>query len=431
MRDSARTVGRHSRSEADDTVRHRTFRLLAVILVSVGVSVGVGAQPDPRQMSGLPLPDGELSDGTITVRVIRGQLSNNVPNHPVELHQGDAVATVNTDASGRASFITLSPGSEVYAVTELDGQRLESQRFPIPGRGGIRVMLVGAADPGAVIQPAERGEVTFGGQSSFQVVLGEETVEVYYVLDVLNMSSAPVEPVAPVVFDLPSGAQGTTVLSGSAPGTSADGPRVELPGPFQPGITPLRIAYILPYSSGSLALSQRLPAELESLVMQVEKVGAMDIASTQISRRREMGPEETGSSTYMDLRGPRIAAGEALAFELTGLPHRSGLPRTLALVLALSILGVGAWASFTPAQTEASTERRRSVETRKEKLFGDLVKVERQHRAGKIGSTKYSTRRSELFSALEHVYHELDEELAPVVLTSVRPAHKGSPVTGH
>ena len=364
---------------------HLTARLLTAIVVSLGVSASAGAQPDPRQMSGLPLPDAELSDGTITVRVIRGQLSNNVPNHPVELHQGDAVATSNTDASGRASFITLSPGAEVYAVTELDGQLLESQRFPIPGRGGIRVMLVGAADADAVTQPAERGEVTFGGQSAFQVVLGEETVEVYYLLDVLNMSSTPVAPVDPITFDLPSGAQGTTVLSGSAPGTAVDGPRVDLPGPFQPGITPLRVAYILPYSGDSLAISQRLPAELESLVMQVEKVGAMDLASTQIARRDEMGPEETGSGTYMIAGGPRIASGEMLAFELTGLPHHSGVPRTVALVLALSILGMGAWAASTPAPTEASAERRRSVDARRERLFVDLVKVERQHRAGKIG----------------------------------------------
>ena len=412
-------------------MRHKTFRLLAVVLVSVGVSAGVGAQPDPRQMSGFPLPDGELSDGTITVRVIRGQLSNNVPNHPVELHQGDAVATVDTDANGRASFITLSPGSEVYAVTELDGQRLESQRFPIPWRGGIRVMLVGAADPGAVTRPAERGEVTFGGESWFQAVLGEETVEMYYVLDVLNMSSAPVDPITPIAFDLPSEAQATTVLAGSAPGTSVDGPRVELPGPFQPGITPLRVGYVLPYSGGSLAISQRLPAELEALLMRVEKVGTMDIASTQISRRREMGPEETGGGTYMIAAGPRIASGESLAFELTDLPHHSAVPRTLTLVLALSILGIGAWASLPPAETEASPDRRRFVQARREKLFGDLVKIERQHRAGKVGSTKYSTRRSELFSALDQVYRELDEELAQVVLSSVRPAPKGSPVTGH
>ena len=35
----------------------------------------LGAQPDPRQMSGLPLPDPALPDGTITVRVIRGQIA--------------------------------------------------------------------------------------------------------------------------------------------------------------------------------------------------------------------------------------------------------------------------------------------------------------------------------------------------------------------
>ena len=126
--------------------RAKVRPMVAAVLAIIGaVTAAAVAQPDPRQMSGLPLPDPQLPDGTITVRVIRGQLTNNVLNHPVELHQGDSVSTSDTNAEGRATFLTLAAGTQVYAVTELDGERIESQRFPIPGRGGIRVMLVGAA----------------------------------------------------------------------------------------------------------------------------------------------------------------------------------------------------------------------------------------------------------------------------------------------
>ena len=403
---------------------------VAVFGATVLVSAPTAAQPDPSQMSGLPLPDPQLPAGTISVRIVRGQLSNNVPNHPVELYEGDSVVTVNTDADGRARFLTLNPGAEVYAVTELDGQRLESSRFPVPGQGGIRVMLVAAADPSIPAVPAQPGQVIFGGESRIVIELGEETVTVFYALEVTNASSVPVEPSGPIVLDMPPGAQTTTVMPGSPPMATADGSRVTVPGPFQPGVTPLSVAYILPYTSGSLAITQSLPADLEGLLVIVEKWGTMDVASTQIARRAEMTPDGDDGATYIFGAGPRVAAGQPIALEITGLPYHSRLPRTVTLVIAVVILMAGVWGAATPVETDAKTQRRHGLEARREKLFGDLVKTENQHRTGKIGATKHATGRQELFAALERIYRELDEELAPVVLSSTRPIRKSSPVAG-
>ena len=387
------------------------------------------AQPDPRQMSGLPLPSPELADGTITVRVIRGSLTNNVPNHPVELYEGDSVVTAETDAEGRATFLMLNAGAQVQAVTELDGQRIESQRFAAPGRGGIRVMLVGAAagDPATPAIPAQPGRVTFGGDSRIIVELGEETVEVYYIFDVVNPGDTPVEPGERILLDVPSGSVSTTVLQDSSPRTAVDGPQVVLPGPFPPGVTPLRVAYILPYDGGAVTVSQRVPADLEAFLLMVQKWGAMDVASDRIARRIE---DNVGDATYIFGAGPRVVAGSTFTFELNGLPHHSRVPVNLTLALAMVILAVGAWGAAGPAETHEAATRRRALEARKAKLLADLVKIERQHEVGKIGATKRETRRRELFAALERIYRELDEELTPVVLSSSRPVRKSSPVAG-
>src|SRR4029077_13178394 len=86
-------------------VRIHEFRI-ALILCVLGVLLGgafVSAQiqmPDAKQMSGIPRPDGQMASGTVTVRLIRGDLSNNITGHPVELHVGDKVQTVNTDDQG-------------------------------------------------------------------------------------------------------------------------------------------------------------------------------------------------------------------------------------------------------------------------------------------------------------------------------------------
>lgn len=401
-----------------------TERLLVALVVVIVTAGGLfvwpmasDAQPDPRQMSGLPLPDGSLPDGTITVRVVRGAVTNNVPGQAVELRHGDTGETAVTDAEGRATFLTLNPGQEVRASTELDGERLESQLFAVPGRGGVRVMLVGVGPENSPL-PAELGTVTFGEESWVQVELVEESVEVYYLFQILNSGFAPVDPEVPVAFELPSEAEGTMVLQGSSPRTQVDGRWVELPGPFEPGVTPLQVAYILPYSGESLVLSQEFPIDMEAFLVSVEQWGNVDFASSQVTRQMAIPPSETRGVPYQVGSGPRIPAGQPVTIELVGLPYRSRTPSNVALMIAMGILALGVWGGLGQAQATTSAKRRRTLEMRKEKLFSDLVKIERQHRTGKIGSTKYGSRQRELFASLEQVYRELDEQLTLVLFGS-------------
>ena len=409
----------------------RCVRLAAMVSVLsfglTGPTSSVLAQPPLDQMSGIPLPAPELPDGTITVRVIRGRVTNNVAGQEVELRQGDTVETATTDVEGRATFFSLNPGQQVQASTVLDSQLLQSQPFTTPGRGGIRVMLVGL-DPDNPPVPSRAGEVTFGPESWVQVELVEESVEVYYFLDVLNTDVAPVDPAVPIVIDLPSGAEGTTVLRSSSARARADGPRVEISGPFDPGVTPFHFAYILPYSGESLVIEQPLPVTLSSLLVSVEKWGTMDFVSSQVSRRMEIPPEGPGNTTYMLGSGPAIPAGRPFTIELVGLPHRSRTASWVARSVALAIFGFGFWGAMGSPDTGETEKRRMALEARKEKLFRDLVRIERQRRAGKVGSTKYASRRSDLFRLLEKVYRELDEQLTSVLLSSAEvgePARAG------
>ena len=418
--------GGASRGEGQGTAggaierNRRTGRVSASALLVCVVGAALWAQPDPRQMSGIPRPDPNLQDGLITVRVIRGSFANNVPDHPVELLAGDTVSTAETDAEGRASFTSLSPGSQVRVATTLDGERLVSQPFATPGRGGVAVLLVGVTggdgrDPtsSAVARP---GRVTLGQDSRILIELGEETIEVYYLLDVLNVADGPVEPQTPFELTLPSGAQAGTVLQGSTPRTIVDGPRVWVSGAFGPGITPVRAGYILPYSSGSLALSQTFPADFDQLLVFVEKWGAMDVASTLIDRRGEMAADVTGGFPLLWGAGARVPAGQPVVLELGGLPHHSAWPQNIALLLSLFIVALSVWGASNPGIADIEAQRVSVLQTRREKLFDDLVKTEQQHRRGTVGPTRYGTRRAELIAQLECVLRDLDEGLAPVAV---------------
>ena len=404
----------------------RAARVCTAALVLSVLTLPAWAQPDPRQMSGIPLPDPGLPAGTVSVRVIRGQMTNNVPGQPVELHAGDAVEVVATDADGRATFAALTPGVTVTAATDLAGVRLESQPFAVPASGGTRLLLVGSAGGSAdPVAEVEAGDVTFGPDSRIAVELGEESVTVFYYLDIVNPGDGPVDPGESIRLTLPAGAQGATALGESAPSTRVEGAIVSLPGPFRPGVTPLRLAFALPYSADRLAIAQPLPVDLEGLLLVVEKRGEMNLASDQISRRADMGPDTIGGdTTYIFGAGPRVRAGTAVAFEISGLPHHSRMPATLALAVAGVLLLAGVWGAVGSADDEAGGERRRRIEARKNKLFGDLVTLERQRAAGRIGATKYASRRRTLVAALEGVYRELDADLAPVVLSPPRRLDK-------
>jgi hypothetical protein len=131
---------------------------LATILLFV--STVAQAQPmmvDPSKMSGIPRPDPQVPAGTITVRLIRGQLANNLPGIEVQLVDGSgAIKTAKSDESGRATFSGLGGGPFTARASDGNGNELSSQPIELPPTMGVRVMLVfplGAGAPDGVGHP--------------------------------------------------------------------------------------------------------------------------------------------------------------------------------------------------------------------------------------------------------------------------------------
>ena len=376
--------------------------------------------PDARQMSGIPRPVDDLPTGSVSVRLIRGDLSNNIAGHPVELRVGAEVRTAATDEGGRAQFDALPPGAALKAAAVVDGERLESEEFPAPARGGIRLLLVATDPEGAAREaaeaaaPAVSGEVLISRDSQIVVEPDDERVRVYYLLNIANTARSPVNPPSPFVFEVPSGAVGTTVMEGSSPLASATGTRVRVEGPFPPGQTFIQVAYLLPVSGGAVDIAQAFPAPLEHLAVIVRKVGEARLSSPFIARQEEM---PAGGDLYIAATGDRaVAAGQPITLSIAGLPHHSTMPQWIALTLAALIAGVAVWAARgTGASPSREIERKRLV-ARREKLFQELVRLEQDHRQGRADPSRYGARREELVTALERVYGALepgDPSVAP------------------
>ena len=367
-------------------------------------------------MSGVPLPVADLPAGTVTVRVIRGALTNPIASQTVEIIGAGASRTASTNESGRAEFTNLPAGARVRAVAMVGGERLESREFAVPSSGGIRLMLVAGSseavpastDPGTpVAAPAQPGTLVLGEESRFVFEIGEDGLTVFYILQILNAATTAVQPDRPVVLELPSIARSASILQGSSPQASVNGWQVKVDGPFAPGTTLVQVAYTVPFGDANVDIEQPLPIALRHVAVVAQKHGDMRFASPQIAEQRDMPAQ---GNIYIAGRGGAVAAGETLRFSFSGLPSQPTWPRTLTLVLAVAVLAAGTWASVRAGTIRTPQETRRlDLESRRERLFEELTTLEQQHREQAVDPGTYAHRRRELIAALESIYTALDE----------------------
>ncbi len=128
------------------------MKSLVALLMLSSVALAQPMMIDPSKMSGIPRPDPAVPPGTITVRLIRGELANRMSGIDVGLaDEGGKVVMQKTDDQGRATFAGLkAPGP--YQARATDGvEELTSQPMALQDNMGTRVMLVfspkgGAAD---------------------------------------------------------------------------------------------------------------------------------------------------------------------------------------------------------------------------------------------------------------------------------------------
>ena len=394
-----------------------TACIAAALLAAAAAS---GQQmPDPKEIAGIPLPVGDVPAGTVVVRVIRGSLANNIPEQQVVLTVDGTPRTMTTDSSGRAQFAGLAVGARVQAATTVGPEKLQSQEFPVPSNGGVRVLLV-ATDPNQqkraeedralAAGPAQPGAVVFGEESRFVFEMGDASLSVFNILQIVNTARVPVTPPQPIVFDLPGAATGATILQDSSPQATAAGKRVTVAGPFAPGTTLVQFAYSIPYSTGDVTLEQRLPAALNRVIVIAQKAGdAMRLTSPQVSEQREMAAE---GHTYILAQGPALPAGGAITIHFANLPHAPTWPRNVALALAVAVLAAGVWGSRRTARRPAGDRTRNRLEAKRTQLLDELTALEQQHRAGQIDPQRYAGRRRDLVAALERVYAEIDRQAA-------------------
>jgi hypothetical protein len=388
--------------------------LLAAVLTLIPLLASAQQMPDPSQIHGKAIPAPELANATVTVRVVRESIGNNVPQQAVKVVQGSVSRTATTDDQGRAEFKDLPAGSEWRAETTVDGEALVSDPFVVPAAGGLRVILVAGIakaaerkqqeDAKALEDPPVKGTVILAGDTRLLMQFRDDALQVFYVLEIVNNARSRVDIGGPIIIDLPTGAAGAGTLEGSSPTATVTGNRLTVTGPFAPGTTPVQVAYQLRYDSPNLQFEQAWPVAVQQVTVGVQKVGDLEISSPQFLQTRDLSTDD--GVVFLIGSGSGLPAGGKLTINLANLPIHNRMPRYVALTLAAAVIGLGVWLSVSARQRKIDQQ---TLIARRDALLKELEELEKRRRGGAIGVQRYTAARQRLVTELEQIYGELED----------------------
>ena len=389
--------------------------LAAAVMVMLPVVTAFAQDmPDPSQIHGRALPAPEFAVGTVTVRVVREAIGNDIAGQEVRVTVGGTTRTATTDAQGRAEFTNLPGGGEVQAHATVDGEALESQAFVVPSSGGLRVILVAGIakaaerraqeEAAAAAAPPTRGTVTIGGNSRIHLEFNDDQLRVFYLLEIVNTARARVDIGGPLVIELPRAAQGAALLPDSAQTASVNGDVVTVTGPFGSGTTNVQIGFTLDFDRSEFTLSQVFPATVQQVLLVVQQSGAIGASSPQVPQMAERQAEN--GTRFLVGQGPTLPAGKPLTLTLTNLTTRSKAPRYVALGLAFAVVVVGIWLGVSGGKRSDAV---RTLVAQRSQLMKELEQLEVKHRTGTVSAERYASRKQRLMTELEVIYSELDD----------------------
>jgi hypothetical protein len=387
--------------------------LLVVCLLAIVTGAAGQDMPAPEMMHGKPLPQSNLPDGTVTVRVARESVGNWLPGQTVRIQVDGRTESARTDEQGRAEFRRLPQDADLRAEATVDGEVLVSDPFRVPSRGGIRIALIAGIaqaaerrkkeEAAAAAAPPVKGTISLGGDTRIIAEFENDALFVFYQLDIVNTARAPVDIGGPFELTLPQRAAGATLLEGAPKTASIDGRYLEVQGPFAPGVTTVNVQFQLRYSGPELTIEQQFPVAVQQLPFFIERLGNLTVTSPQM--RPDGDRAGANGSVFSALSASSsLPAGSTVSLELQNLPAHSRLAANVAVGLALAVIGLGVWLSLAARRTDLRT----ALVSRRDGLLSRLEELEIKRRNGKMADERYLTRRQRLIAELEDVYHEID-----------------------
>lgn len=116
--------------------------LLAIAIAAAGVAVtDAPARAQMADAIGVPRNEGALPVGTLTVRIVEGEMSSPVSGTEVRLSVDGQVRRAVTPPNGRARFEGLPVGAKIQATADGETGEIASQEFVMPPDTGVALFL--------------------------------------------------------------------------------------------------------------------------------------------------------------------------------------------------------------------------------------------------------------------------------------------------
>ncbi len=367
-------------------------------------------------VAGTVVPHEGSPKGTLVLTLLT-EGGRPIPEKEVRLGQvgGDnsvRVLRATSDAAGMARFegLATGAGAAYAAVIEHDGMRLGTDGFRMSDETGMRgeIRSLGRTGDPSVLR--------LDGRSMFLVIAPMEGAVHLGASFVFKNNSDKVFDPGPdgLLIPLPKGVGSARPGGQGAPVEFKTGEGMIMRAPVSPNRAAL-VATVAEFQfvvatedAPALELRQPLPFGLERPVVVLPASSGLSVEAPGMTSRPDR--KTADGETVKEYELPPIEPGGTLLLAISGFPTRKRPGQAFTAVLCLLLLAAGVVASRRPREGTAAAKSK--LVERREKLFAELMALERERRqAAKGGSGDgadgASARRGELVAKLENVYREL------------------------
>lgn len=381
----------------------------------VGVALMLtGRKVDPAtgQPVGDPIDDGHDGDlprapaGAVDVYV-GGEIA---PGATIAVHRVGADGTAQV-AEGRlekqgdrllARITGLEPGSEHVYIAELErgGQKWRTRPFMMAEGAGASTWII-AAKP-----------MLFGMQGGAQ--LDDEKMWFQISFAIANVTGSPIFfGKEGLLIPLPDGFTGGSVGEEDAMRAEiVPDEGVRWKGMIPPGQHELVVQFALPVDDGHMTFALDTPHGFDQGQLALDKGPGVEVSGVT-ARARELD----GGQSFWVLSDLTAPPGGKIRFEVSGLPRRPMYMKVGSWLVGVIVLGLIGWAlaiairgsgAASRAAAGADAVRRRELAVQRDRLYEELVALERRRAAGNIDDDEYQRERKNLVARLVVVHRDLD-----------------------
>jgi hypothetical protein len=196
-------------------------------------------------------------------------------------------------------------------------------------------------------------------------------------------------------------------------------------GRIPPGEQSTVVAFAMPVRDGHVHVDMAAPLGILESQIAVERVPGSVVTGLTTGTAPSITRTEDGREFNM-ISNITVSPGDSLSFDVIGLPMRSQVDRwgrILGGVVVLLLLAGALWRAVLPRRSgdqpgvasdgahgrQEGAARRRDLERRRDRLYDQLVALERGHAAGRIEDAAYGDQRRGLMAKLVVVLREIDD----------------------